>query len=95
MPVVIIIRCLSPFLVIRFGQLRAERIGHFAGNTELYLCERDLGTYGSKTHDIFYVLPPICNNQLKKMWERSLNISPFAYLLKWLSIHFIWFVNSI
>ena len=75
-----VIRALRPLVTIRFGSLRSERIGHFAGNTEIYLSERDLGMHGSKTHDVFYILPPVCNEQLKRMWERTLNISPFCIL---------------
>ena len=48
-PVVIVIRFLAPLLIIRFGKLRGDRIGHFAGNTELYLCERDMGMHGDHT----------------------------------------------
>jgi hypothetical protein len=37
----IIIRLLKPFLLVRFGLLIGKRIGHFAVNTELYLCEKN------------------------------------------------------
>ena len=80
-PVIVIIRFLRPLVIIRFGQLRSDRIGHFAGNTVLQLCERDVGMHGKNTYDIFYILPPVSNEQLKKMWERTMNIFPFAYPL--------------
>ncbi len=81
LPVILVIRCLRPLLVIRFGELRCEKIGHFSANTELYLCERDAGMHEKNVHDIFYMLPPVSNYQLKKMWERKLNISVWAYYL--------------
>lgn len=78
LPFVFVVRLLRVLVVIRFGPLRSERIGHFAANTELYLCERDAGMHGRKTLDIFYHSSPICNYQLKRMWERRLWVSCFA-----------------
>lgn len=80
-PVVLVVRALRPLVVIRFGCLISHRIGHFAGNTELYLCERDAGMHSQRTHDIFYHTFPICNNQLKKMWDQMLHVSRFARYL--------------
>lgn len=78
LPVVLFIRLLCPFVVIRFGELFSERIGHFAGNTELYLCEHDAGI--NVPHkpfmDIWYHMPCISNLQLKKMWDRILFVWP-------------------
>lgn len=79
LPVVLIIRLISPFLVIRLGQLNSTRIGHFAGNTEVYLCERDAGINIPRRSfvDIWYHTPFVCNTQLKKMWDRTLHIIPY------------------
>ena len=73
-PLVLILRLLRPLVIIRFGSLRSDRMGHFAGNTEMYLCERDAGIYGSGTFDVFYCASLICNRQLKKMWGHHLRI---------------------
>lgn len=83
MPLVLFIRLLHPFVLIRFGKLISSRIGHFAGNTELYLCERDISKTNKQVFDIFCYGKPICNQQLKKMWERTglLHISSVA---RWL-----------
>lgn len=75
-PIVILVRLLRPIVVIRFGMLRSENIGHFAANTELYLCERDIGLHGRRVYDFFSHRMPICNQQLAKMWARLLHISP-------------------
>lgn len=80
-PIIVAIRFLRPLVIIRFGKLRGDRIGHFAGNTELYLCERDAGMHECTSHDIFYVDPPACNYQFKKMLKRRLHISPVARYL--------------
>ncbi len=43
--------------------MASGRIGHFAGNTELYCCERDAGINLPKQRhiDLFYVDKEVCN----------------------------------
>lgn len=88
LPVALVVRALSPLWVIRFGQLPSSRIGHFAANIELYLCERDVGIQSQRTFDVFYHTPPICNHQLRKMVDRTLRVSrlarPLDRLNRWL-----------
>ena len=71
-PIVLLIRALRPLVIIRFGMIISSRIGHFAANTEMYLCEKDLGLYPSKTIDFFCYDSLNCNQQLRKMWDRIL-----------------------
>ena len=55
------------------------RIGHFAGNTELYLCEHEAGINVPKQSyaDLFFMdSNVICNNQLATMWPEVLRIYP-------------------
>lgn len=75
---VIVIRLIRPWLLVRFGGLFSSRIGHFAANTDLYLCERDAGINVPDQHyvDLFYMSKPICNQQLATMWNRILRIWP-------------------
>lgn len=91
-PIVLIIRIVRPILLIRFQGLVSSRIGHLAGNTELYLCEKDEKINIPKYYnyiDIFYPrYSPICNNYLLKMWKREILILP-RYL-----IHPINWINS-
>ena len=78
-PVVFVLRLISPWLLVRWGGLVSNRIGHFGGNTELYLCERDAGINVPKQRhvDLFYMAyKPICNQQLATMWRRILCIWP-------------------
>ena len=77
-PIVLIIRLICPIVKIRFRPLNSPRIGHFAANTEMYLCERDVGFHGKGSVDIFYNLPGICNNFLKKKWDDKLHVIPAA-----------------
>jgi putative glycosyltransferase (TIGR04372 family) len=80
--VALIIRAIRPWLLVRINILSSERLGHFAANPELYLCERDAGINRptARYFDLWYHNWPICNRQLAKMWSRVLNIGP-AWLL--------------
>ncbi|MCX6006828.1 MAG: TIGR04372 family glycosyltransferase [Chloroflexi bacterium] len=78
-PVVLILRLIRPWLLVRWVGLISSRIGHFAGNTELYFCERDAGINVPKQRhvDLFYMAyKPICNQQLARMWRRVLRVWP-------------------
>lgn len=78
-PVVVLVRLMSPWFLVRFGPLISSRIGHFAANTEMYLCEREEGiNVPDRPHlDIlFFGHRPLCNKQLAKMWKRTLRIWP-------------------
>jgi putative glycosyltransferase (TIGR04372 family) len=77
--VVIILRAIRPWVLVRFGSIIGGRIGHFAGNIEIYLCEQDAGINkpDGRYKDIFYVdEKKICNRQLEIMWRRVLWILP-------------------
>lgn len=80
LPIVLVARSLRPLVHIRFGKLRSSRIGHFAGNTELYLCRRDAGMYKG-TFDLFFCDRPVANQQLKKMFGRILPVFEFFSIL--------------
>jgi len=70
LPILIIIRFIRPFILIRIGALISSRIGHLAANTELYLCELNEGINKPKNlfFDIFYTdYTPVCNTYLLKM----------------------------
>lgn len=67
---VAIIRLLARFgVVIRFGELLSPRLGHLAGNTEVYFCEKKAGL--SKGFDILVHNGPVANKQLAKMIARK------------------------
>lgn len=78
-PAVLVIRLIRQWLLVRIGGLVSSRIGHFAANTEQYLCERDadINKPIQRHVDIFYlVYKPTCNKQLTIMWKRVLHIWP-------------------
>jgi len=71
---------IRPIIQIRVGFLRSDRLGHFAANTELYLCERDFYPNKSRSFDIFYFARKPCNDYLAKMWRRRLIILPWFFM---------------
>lgn len=73
----LLVRLLRPWRLIRFGKLYSARIGHFAGNTEVYLCERDAGLHDG-TFDVFFHAQAIANLQLMKMWNRTVRVTSVA-----------------
>ena len=77
LPILTIIRLVSPWYLVRFENIKSNRIGHFAANTELYCCEIETGINKPKKPylDLFYY-DDISNQQLAKMWKRKLNIIP-------------------
>ena len=77
-PAILLIRALRPLVLIRLGPLKSDVIGYLAANTELYLCRRDAGLDNQRAFDIFYHLNPVSNQQLKKMWDRTLHVSRLA-----------------
>ena len=77
-PLIIILRLIKPWYLIRWEELVSSRIGHFSVNTELYCCKRDarINTPSQKYLDVFYLKKYACNKQMEKMWRRKLIILP-------------------
>ena len=85
-PLVIVLRLIKSWYLIRWGELDSGRIGHFSAFTELYCCMHDaaINSPSQKYLDLFYMRKFVCNKQLEKMWRRSLIVLP-AWLLRPLS----------
>ena len=77
--IVVVVRSLRSVVLLRFGSLVSDRLGHFAANTEIYLCKCEVVPPCPHTFDIFYHNHPISNYQLKKMWDRILVICSLAF----------------
>ena len=72
---VIAIRLLAKAgVLIRFGQFWSERLGHLAGNTEVYLCEKDAGLHSG--YHIWFHRQPISSKQIAKMYARVMTVGP-------------------
>jgi putative glycosyltransferase (TIGR04372 family) len=91
-PVALALQLFQRWVAVPLAPLFSERIGHFAAKTEIYLCEREAGidVPRARSFDVLYYRSPASNSQLKKMWDRTLRIYPFAlaYSLDRLS-HFL------
>lgn len=76
--IVLLMRLIRPFCLVRLNRIIGWRIGHFAANLELYLCEREVGinTPSGRHLDVWYHLCDVCNKQLDTMWRRRLHIGP-------------------
>ena len=77
--VAIAVRLIRPVRYYRLGRLPSHEIGHFATNVEVYLCEKDaeVNSHTKKSVDIWYRNPTsgVSNQQLDKMWARTIRIS--------------------
>ena len=80
-PIVLLIVAIRPVVLLRFGTMFYSRIGHFAACTEAYMCVRDREKLSRKNVvDVIGCFEPVCNQQLKVMWARTLHITPGAWL---------------
>ena len=77
--IAIAIRLISPVRRYKIGRLPSHEIGHYATNIEVYLCEKEAQVNGQnkKSIDIWYRNPTsgVSNQQLDKMWARTIRIS--------------------
>ena len=98
----LIIIIFKPFITIRFMSIISNRIGHFAGNVEIYLCEKDNRKDTRKYYDICFYQTLVSNVTLAEMWRKKLNIFPnyfifpiyftlefFSKFLKFLKVHIV------
>ena len=80
-PILILIRFLRPFILIRLGYFHIQRIGHFAFDLEFYLSQRSL-INSSKTLDIFFLSGKPCNSFLYSMCRRHVFcVKGFSFIL--------------
>ena len=80
----VIIRLISPWLIIRIERLPAVNFGNFIEYTAMYYCKKKLriNQPTKKFLDLLYIHynDKVYNRQLEKMWKRKLNIFS-GYLL--------------
>ena len=80
----LIIRLISPWVLIRIEQFPSSNFGDFILSPAFYYCKKNLKIDQPKKRciDFLYIptYPKVCNTQLEKMWGRKLNISS-PYLL--------------
>lgn len=75
---VAVMRALRPFILIRVGTVKTDRIGHFSIETELRILEsREFALKSRRPlFDIFFFPPPISNFFLAKKWREVIRVWP-------------------
>jgi putative glycosyltransferase (TIGR04372 family) len=82
----IILLLFRPLVLIRVGLLRSDRIGHFAMNHEIFLCEEHLTGGNTRTFDLyFFGSIPTCNSYLACLWSLQLRVWP-RFILRPISL---------
>jgi len=81
-PVFMILTLIRPWYLIRWKELHASRIGHFALVTEFYCCERDANINFPKQRykDFFYLSEYISNKTIENIWRRKITILPRKFI---------------
>ena len=79
LPLTFIVVILRPLVIIRFGKIRSERIGHFTGDVAAYVCRRN-DNKKSFYLDIIGCHRTTCNDFLRTMWARTIKITPYVGL---------------
>ena len=79
LPFLFFLIIIHPFIKIKVGFVRSDRIGHFTLNTELYLLEKK--NKNIKSIDLFYLgRKNVCNKTLERLWRKELIILPRFFL---------------
>lgn len=80
LPCVLLMRILSPLVIVRIFVLDLSRVGHALPHFDMYISRRDAGLDGSRNFDIYcFNQGKVANDQIKKMLERTIPIFPFAF----------------
>ena len=75
-PVVLLIRCLRPWLLIRLGTLTSWRIGHFAPDAGHQSIMRQIAS--QKTLDLYWLPSVTCNEFWAEMVRRNFSVYPWV-----------------
>lgn len=77
-------------ILLRFGLIHSDRMGHFITDTALYLIEKKKIEKKKKLFDFLYYPKTISNQQIAKMWRREITIGSI-YIIRpfWLIFNFL------
>lgn len=73
-PLVLIVRIVRPLVLVRFGSIMGQRIGHYMTDMECYFAERELGIQPDAI-DFFYYDSPVCNEWLRGFYAKKVRVS--------------------
>lgn len=74
LPVVIVMRIVSPWVHVRTGTIQSNRIGHFVGDAAIFLASNTLQPENRRTLSIFWLSEPTCNEYWARIIRRKLYI---------------------
>jgi putative glycosyltransferase (TIGR04372 family) len=75
LPTILILYILKPIVWLKLGRLHADRLGHLAVNTDIFLRRLQLGIYSDEPFYCFFCSPKgLANRQVLTMFKRVLNI---------------------
>lgn len=72
----LLMRLVRPLALVRVGKVATGRIGHFAADCELYLCQRELGLAPKRCIDLFHPEEFVSNQAMLAMLRRKMTIHP-------------------
>jgi hypothetical protein len=75
-PLVLLVVVLRPVVLLRFGTMRSDRIGHFILDAEAYLCARDREMGSLRTVDLIGCPQPLCNTHVLSLWKSTFRVWP-------------------
>lgn len=70
-PFVIAMRAVRPWVLVRAGAMRSDRIGHFVVDAALYLADRTLKRRDRRVVDLLWFTGLPCNTQWARMVKRT------------------------
>lgn len=73
-PALLGVRIIRRRLLVRWLVMNSMRLGHYAANVELYLCEKEAGINTPKQRYVDFLCaknPRVCNNYLGIIWGRT------------------------
>ncbi len=85
-PLVIVLFFLQPFVPIKLGILKYERIGHLIANTEFWLRSRCYQENKNRGIIIFFCGRPLANRQILNMIKRKVFVIENTLLTEWVKI---------
>ena len=91
LPFFIIIRSFSNLILIRFGDLPSNRIGHFANDVNQYISHIKKSSYRL---DFFYLQGPVSNYELVKLFKNYLFIIPKIFIAPFIMLNKIKFLGN-
>ena len=86
---IIFLKLIKKFILIRFGELETRNIGHYSFSIDLYLHENKKNKYNNqkRIYDIWFKNKNVANYFLLNKWKKILNVFPHYFRFIWIYIN--------